>query len=171
MRAEIGAIEPPASHLGGAGVLSIKQTTTMSDELIDRAYHEAGHAVVGIRLGCRLRTVQIVPRPAALFHRRPVTPNAWLMRTLAGGVAERYFLSNDYVGDGADMENLKAALGQRRFDRGIERLRLDAVGLVIEHRRAIEDVAKVLRHAGALSHDEVTQIADHRIYFGPMPLQ
>lgn len=140
------------------------------------AYHEAGHAVVGLALGRPVQEVSILGDRTHLgwceFHKGGFRPSEdWLEREILialGGIAAeiRHFGDFDPKGAARDQQYVRRLAVQRAGERKAERLerRLLAKSVHLlgqkNHWRAVELIAKELLARGAISGRAVRHLFD-----------
>jgi cell division protease FtsH len=139
------------------------------------AYHEAGHAVVALRLGYEVGKVSIVPRQGVLGRAKvlPQSPSPDDIRIdLAGPLAEALvnpFDEKIQLGSRSDWRNIRrstrefVALGfinGREWDILIDELLRETRALVRRDRKAIASVAAALLERKTLTGDDIKRIVE-----------
>jgi len=159
----------------------------MENDAIHRAYHEAGHAVIGRVLGMACGPVTIVPDDDSAGHSITfdpwVTYERWeergksrgddmhsiyigrILTIMAGPEAERELLGTCPDGDGSDLDQIDdAAMSSDGFSSHDEwkrfepRMRRQVRRLVRKHRAKIELVAQNLLESEILSGEAADQL-------------
>jgi ATP-dependent Zn protease len=129
------------------------------------AYHEAGHAVIGLMLGCEVRMATIRPRYSSLGS-VDVQPGgsvetAQIKVDLAGPLAERlvsplsFF---DLINRGSRTDWLSAWKAARRDEDVILDLIRETKALVQQYRDAIVRVATALLERETLTGDDIKSL-------------
>jgi hypothetical protein len=151
------------------------------DKLLDTAVHEAGHAVIAIKLGFPSGRVTIKPTTDALGTaeysrvlikpRRYYRPNAKsfaravILVNFAGPIAALYLrgVSINSRCNGGDAEQVRAEAKAAGIEHEIERLATYACRLVYRHREKIARVAYELvgRKSGTMSAHMVHRFTFH----------
>jgi ATP-dependent Zn protease len=138
------------------------------------AYHEAGHAVIGVRLGLRLQhvTIRESPETYGLAHFKSVRPKDFEKRaitTIAGLLAEKKHLGlNGNLGNSAEYRSLISEMdGQAQAWRNL--MRKHARELVNERWVEIEKVAVALLEREILTGRQVWKIICQRLDRTMMP--
>lgn len=150
------------------------------------AFHEAGHAVIGRKLGlaCGEATIiaddeslggAIVGNPLRTWERgdgsRRALVDAFCITLFAGAEAERLFSQETHCGDEEDRERITGILkevgisgasyvGDDIWERYETRLQRQARNQVRLHRIEIERVAEALFERGTLTSDEIAGMLD-----------
>ncbi|SRR5260370_40927090 len=143
------------------------------------AYHEAGHAVLGMRVGPGVEIVTIDPQrvkeltgkefPGYTRYREsgPAKADIVLCLTASGLTSEAMFVSGGVVSSKEDdigrlIEMLENQLGLRgsEKERELVRIRLMTQQLVLENRAAIEAVANALMEEKTLTGEDLQRILD-----------
>jgi ATP-dependent Zn protease len=120
------------------------------------AFHEAGHAVVALALGSKVRVVEIGPRPHAHCAHRTEANKAIV--ALAGDLAERRACPLSPWGADVDFRvafDAAEHLAPSAPHQALEAFRDQARALLDRHWRAVEAVAAALLDAGKLTGDEI----------------
>jgi len=133
------------------------------------AYHEAGHAVIGLILGCEVRNATIRPRYSSLGS-VDVQPGAAVEATtaqiivdLAGPLAERLVSPRsffDLINRGSRTDWLSAWKGVGRNEDVILDLIHETRTLVRHYREAIARVATALLERETLTGEEIARITN-----------
>lgn len=153
----------------------IRPPRSRASTLEEVAYHEAGHVVVGHRLGVDLASADILPdgdggnghtvfnvRPG--FREEPDYIEAVVVTFLAGPVAEARVAGFDNAeGSGYDLEAvarewLRLLVPPARHGERLAALRARAEELVAESWVQIEAVARALLERGRLNRAEALQL-------------
>jgi ATP-dependent Zn protease len=131
------------------------------------AYHEAGHAVIGLKLGCVVRSATIRPRYSSLGS-ADVQPEgavdagtAMIKVDLAGPLAERLVSPHsffDLINRGSRTDWLSAWKAARRDDDVILDLIHETRALVQQNREAIVRVAAALLERETLTGDDLCSL-------------
>jgi ATP-dependent Zn protease len=129
------------------------------------AYHEAGHAVIGLMLGCEVRKATIRPRYSSLgsadVQPGSAEPGAQIKVDLAGPLAERLVSPHslfDLIHRGSRTDWLSAWKGARRDEEVILNLIHETKALVQENRDAIGRVATALLERETLTGDDIKSL-------------
>lgn len=120
------------------------------------AFHEAGHAVVALALGSKVRVVEIGPRPAAHCAHRTPTNNA--ITALAGWLAEQRACPNSPWAADVDFEVACDSAEHLAPAASLEALKgfLDKAKALLEtHWLEVEIVAAALLARGKLTGEEI----------------
>jgi len=147
-------------------------TSTGMEQLKHTAYHEAGHAVMALRLGYEVRKVTIVRRQGVLGKaeiRNRTSPDD-IRIDLAGALAEALVNPNDeqiQLGALSDWRNVRRStrefvalgfIGDQEGDILIEELLQETRALVRRDKAAITKVAEALLEHKTLTGDDVKHI-------------
>jgi len=149
----------------------------MPNRSVDRrytAYHEAGHAVIALRLGYEIRKVTIVPRRGSLGRaeiRNRTSPDD-IRISLAGALAEALVNptpSDIQDGSRTDWRNARRStrefaalgfIGPREKGILIEELLQETRALVRRDKKAIARVAEALLKRWTLTGDDIKRIVE-----------
>jgi len=105
-------------------------TSTNDLELWAKTHHEAGHAVIGLRLGIRVCRVAALEDPSGgttAWDKRTVTPKREIMLLLAGAAAQaRCFPGFQTTHVGQALVAFNASEDERRIDELLQQLAPDA---------------------------------------------
>jgi len=138
----------------------------MADEpsRIEKAYHEAGHGVIGVVSGLPVTRCSISPEPLCELDENYVADSIEekdrFSRFLLAGMTAQFRFHR--VGSrpwhcGADDEQVDALGIQQR----LEWLREDVVDMVEQHAESIRRVAQELLRVDELSGEQIQQIIGH----------
>jgi hypothetical protein len=128
------------------------------------AYHEAGHAVVGLGCGCTLGYVQIDPddRTRNVTRWEPsLTPEQWLVTGPAGAAAELLGTGEVHpAGSRNDRSQCRRAAEELGGDRAAQEQRLvdgrrEALARVAQSAAAVHQLAAYLVRNRRADHDAV----------------
>jgi cell division protease FtsH len=162
--------------------LSAEEMTRLNTRRKHVAYHEAGHAVIGLRLGFVVRKVTIKPRALTLGNVEAKVGEASSNRcvdrdaadikfALAGPLAEQLVSPDPFDvlianGSGKDWRCAKRTARQLNTQREAEvlivMLALETKTLVEEHKDAIVRVATALLERETLTGDDLRSLIDGR---------
>src|SRR5678815_4990226 len=126
--------------------------------------HEAAHAVIAEKLGCRVRSLTLHAQNGQILggteldgrSLKQVGPFAMGLMLMAGSVADNYWgTARVGIVSGDDADALKHMGANAMCFRG---LYYAVRPMVVKHRAAIERVAKRLAKAGKLSGREVREL-------------
>jgi ATP-dependent Zn protease len=130
------------------------------------AYHEAGHAVVVLRLGYKLKDVTIKPNGRAEgmtnYEKRGGLVSDGIKIILAGSLAESLFdgkVSLKTDGSGNDWRAIRKWYPEF-CARDVREIGEETKLLVQRHREAIARVARALLERETLTGDDVKRLAD-----------
>jgi ATP-dependent Zn protease len=155
---------------------------TMMTDLKHIAYHEAGHVVIGLKLGFKVKKVTIKPKSRTLGNVEAQVGEASSNRCvdrdaadiklcLAGPLAEQLVSPEPFNvlianGSGKDWRSAKRTARQLNTQREAEvlivMLALETKMLVEEHKDAIARVADVLLERETLMGDDINSLVNGR---------
>jgi ATP-dependent Zn protease len=162
--------------------LSAEEMTRLNTRRKHVAYHEAGHAVIGLRLGFVVRKVTIEPKALTLGNveaqvgeassNRCVDRDAADIKFALAGPLEEQLVSPDPFdvlvanGSGKDWRSAKRTARQLNLPREAEilivMLALDTAALVQQNREAIVRVAAALLERETLTGDDLRSLMEGR---------
>jgi hypothetical protein len=125
------------------------------------AFHEAGHAIVALALGSKVRVVEIAPRPHAHCAHR--TPTNKAITALAGDLAEQRACPNSPWDADVDFQvacGVAEHLAPAAPLDALEAFRDRSQTLLDRHWREVEAVAGALLVYKSLTGDQVAGIID-----------